>query len=228
MCGRFTLRSHGTFQGSRTYRPRYNIAPGQAAIIQSSIIPSSDRTAVWGWTSSGNVRRIINARMESIALKPIFASALSARRCLVPADGFFEWSPPAQGRVPHYFQRTDHRPFCFAGLYRQEDAVLHFLILTTAADDVVAAVHHRMPVILSKESEAGWLDPAMPDPLAYLRPNERVRLMRHPVSARVNRPAFDGPECVEPVPVMTRPAQLEWAFTSPTRTKGRAHPSSPA
>jgi putative SOS response-associated peptidase YedK len=153
---------------------------------------------------------MINARAESVAEKPAFRQAFSRRRCLVPADGFFEWkADPVKGKkkgtkVPHWIHREDRRAFGMAGLWERwapeaGDPLYTFTIITTEAVPEIRAIHPRMPVILASEAVDPWLDPASDpdDLLAYLRPNGEG-IVTHPVSLLVNSPKNDVPECVAP------------------------------
>ncbi|MCB2187067.1 MAG: SOS response-associated peptidase [Deltaproteobacteria bacterium] len=226
MCGRFTQLSElddlqdrfGFPAAHLNWRPRYNLAPGQEALVVR-LTPTGEREGVlvrWGlvphWAKDPKVGyKMINARAESAADKPAFRSPFRHRRCLVPADGFFEWRQGPGGREPFYFRRADGQPFALAGLWDlwrppgEADAPLltAFTILTTAADPVVARIHPRMPVILPPEREEAWLSlppEDVPELSHLLTEAPPEPLTAHPVSPRVNSPAVDEPSLLDPLP----------------------------
>jgi putative SOS response-associated peptidase YedK len=204
------------------FEPRYNIAPTQevlvvrepergereAAMLRWGLIPS------WSKEVQGGAP-MINARGETVAEKPSFRTSLRKRRCLIPADGFYEWqqAPGASARdkkQPYYIHRRDGRPFAFAGLWESwtpKDApdserltLESCTIVTTAANATLAPLHDRMPVILTETDYATWLDPAIQDPAAVsplIGPCGEDELVAEPVSTRVNRVANDDPQCIE-------------------------------
>ena len=227
MCGRFTQRMswqelHEQMDLVGTplnLRPRYNIAPSQdVAAVRGSDNGRALSMLRWGlipaWTKDPAIgHKLINARSETAAEKPSFRSAYRHRRCLIPADGFYEWRREGKTRRPWLFTLKDGAPFAFAGLWETwtvpedaaltgslaergpGDAVETCTILTTAANETVAAVHGRMPVILPPDAWDAWL--AGEDvPLA---PYPAGDMTAHPVSTHVNRPANDDPRCIEPV-----------------------------
>lgn len=233
MCGRYTLTADrealvGRFGLTRLpgdLPRRYNIAPSQEALV---IVPERDGPAGvlmrWGlvpaWAGrkagSGAGRGVgngtagprtgaglINARAETVAGKPAFRDALRHRRCLVPADGFFEWRRDGRRRVPFHFRLRSGAPFAFAGLWEPgPDGAPGFAILTTAANDLVRPLHDRMAAILPPDAEAVWLDPALTNPAALLPllgPAAAEAMEAHEVSALVNSPRHDGPASVQPV-----------------------------
>ena len=233
MCGRFTQRLSwaelhelmGLIGPSRNLRPRYNVAPGQDVAIVRAAEPGprsggGHRLSMlrWGlipaWARDPAIgSRLINARSETVAEKPAFRAAYRRRRCLVPADGFYEWQRRGGTRQPWLFGLRDNAPFAFAGLWERWAApegpapkgslfgpepggpVETFTILTTAANETVAAVHGRMPVILPPDAWDPWL--AGED--IALGPYPADEMHAHPVSTLVNKPASDDPRCVEPV-----------------------------
>lgn len=223
MCGRFTQHSELAILAERfgaplpelDFRPRYNLAPGQDAMV---VVQDPERRLLpmrWGlvpaWVKDSHATpRPINARAENAADKPMFRQAFRQRRCLVPADGFYEWQPGAKGqaKTPLLFQRRDRAPFAMAGLWeswRGPDGqeLLTFAILTTLANDLVRPVHDRMPVILAPDDEAPWLDPTRRDPRALaelVRPYPAGSMQAHRVSPAVNSIANEGPELLTPVP----------------------------
>ncbi len=217
MCGRFTLaveaaelaRDLAVPDVPADYRPRYNIAPTQDALVVGRG-PQGDRCAAFRWglvppwaedVSIGN--RLINARSKSVARKRAFRDAFAHRRCLVPADGFYEWRPAEPHKQPFYIRRRDRRVFTFAGLWerwhRPDGSTLHsFAILTTRPSALLRPIHDRMPVLIGPDDRATWLDPSTPaDHLPpLLRPWDADDLEAFPVSTFVNAPANEGPECV--------------------------------
>lgn len=194
---------------------RFNIAPGQDALAVTADrdgTPRADRLR-WGlvphWADDPKIAsRMINARSETAAERPAFRDALRNRRCLIPADGFFEWQRvDAKLKQPWWFTREDHALFAFAGLWaswRPQDQpgvepLRTFTILTTTAAAGVGDIHDRMPVMLEPEAEATWLDHGTAaDELAQLL-TPCSAIARIPVSAAVNDPANDGPDLLLPV-----------------------------
>ncbi|MGH8945086.1 MAG: SOS response-associated peptidase [Acidimicrobiia bacterium] len=148
----------------------------------------------------------INARSETVASTPAFRDSFASKRCLIPADGFYEWEPPEQGRTPHWVYRADGHPMAFAGIWaaRLDPDTQHWettcSIITTEAGGVVAPIHDRMPVALAPETWDGWLDRGLDDPetaLSLIRSIESEVVMEHPVSSRVNSVRNNGPELRE-------------------------------
>lgn len=220
MCGRYALYSDAervrrVFELSDTPRdlvPRYNIAPGQdVPVVRTG--PGGGRSWAllrWGlvppWSEGPRAGHpMINARAETAHARPAFRGALARRRCLLPADGFYEWHRAAGRTVPHFIRPRDTGPFAFAGLWeawRGDGETLESVaILTTAANALVAPVHDRMPVILEAADHAPWLDPAVPGTealglVAAPFPAERLRL--HRVGPAVNDARHEGPELIRP------------------------------
>lgn len=220
MCGRFSLgvstddlmEEFGIVEGSLDWAPRYNIAPTQdvAAVIAGERGPRIG-TLRWGlvpyWADDPAVgNRLINARAESVADKPAFRDAFLSRRCLVLADGFYEWQRTGTGRpkIPVFVRLPDGRPFAFAGLWerwrpRHGEPLYTCTIITTDATPALQAVHDRMPVILPADQRRQWLDhdtkPA--DLLAMLHPYSGD-FDAYRVSTLVNSPENDSPDCVIP------------------------------
>jgi putative SOS response-associated peptidase YedK len=177
MCGRFTLTTNDYESVAQaldadlhpdvvaSYRARYNVAPTDPHWIvcvegRRRVL----RPGIWGFPGSGKGGVRINARAETAHARPTFREAFWSARCGVAADGFFEWTGPKIRRQPLWFHRPDHRPFIFAGLYRDDvdpisgDVARRFTILTTAPNDLVAPYHDRMPVILDTNDAHLWLD----------------------------------------------------------------------
>jgi putative SOS response-associated peptidase YedK len=222
MCGRFTLtaspasvqREFG-LDAPPVLTPRFNVAPGQeVATIQAS---ASGRRVLsmrrWGlvpyWAKDPRIGgRLVNARSETAGEKPAFRDALRRRRCLVPADGFYEWAVAGAGpRRPWWITRPDHRCFAIAGLWErwrrpEGDWLESCTLLTTDANARLRPIHDRMPVILPPDAWETWLDPKLRDPAPLqplLRPLPDAALELQPVSLRVNRPEHDDPDCIAPV-----------------------------
>jgi putative SOS response-associated peptidase YedK len=155
---------------------------------------------------------MINARSETVAEKPAFRAAFKRRRCLVPADGFFEWKVTGNGeggrktKVPHWIHLSGRQVFAFAGLWeswepKDADPIHSFTILTTQASESIRGIHPRMPVILTEAEYDLWLSSGSGEEevQALLRPLPSERLSAHPVSTLVNSPGNDRPECIEPL-----------------------------
>lgn len=221
MCGRFTLSADPEelraafpdFKFPAKYAPRYNIAPTQPI----AAVPNDGRNAVdffvWGlipsWAKDPAIgSRLINARAETLGEKPSFRSAYQRRRCLILADGFFEWQASAGGKTktPHFISRRDRKPFAFAGLWELWSApdgseVKSATIITTEPNALIGKLHNRMPVILAEDSWERWIDPAerKPADLNDLLKAYPAELMAYfPVSKLVNSPANDIPAVLEP------------------------------
>jgi putative SOS response-associated peptidase YedK len=195
-------------------RPRFNVAPGQfiATITADAEGGRSLEMRRWGlvpsWAKDEKIgSRMINARSETAAEKPSFRAAMKKRRCLVPVDGFYEWTPAGAGaKQPHWIARPDRGCFAIAGLWERwktpDEAWLETCTLLTArASDRLAVIHHRMPVLIEVADRDRWLDPAMTDPkslMDLLEPSPDDALEYRAVSRRVNRPEHDAPDCIEP------------------------------
>jgi putative SOS response-associated peptidase YedK len=228
MCGRYTqtkppgeIKRQLAFIGDEALlQPRYNIAPAQAAPV---ILASRELTLMrWGlvplWAKEAQIgNRMINARAETVQDKPAFKRLLGHRRCLVPADGFYEWQGAGRARQPFRFRLKSDAPFAFAGLWDQwhapeGHALNTFTILTTTANEVVRPVHDRMPVMLGPDGCEQWLAPsAQPSEslLRLLTPFPPDLMMCYPVSPLVNSPKFDGPECIQPFQHPDAPLELD-------------------
>ena len=217
MCGRFTLISNiselqlrfGFAMEPPELQPRYNIAPAQQVLAVVNDGSRRGDMMRWGlvpsWAKDIKIgSRMINAVSETAATKPAFRSAFRRRRCLVLADGFFEWRREGKERVPMYFFQKSGEPMAFAGLWEswqspEGERIRSCAILTTAANEFMAQVHHRMPVILSAETEPLWLDPLteIPDtlePLLIPAPSDSLDV--YEVSSTVNNVRNDSPGCI--------------------------------
>jgi putative SOS response-associated peptidase YedK len=222
MCGRFTLSQSAetiakVFHLGETpvLEPRYNIAPTQPvpAIRATSASPDRQFTYLyWGlipsWAKDPKLgARLINARAETVTEKPAFRTAFKRRRCLILADGFYEWQRLEQKKQPFYFYRDDRQPFGFAGLWEhwesaEGDTIDSCTILTTEANDLLRPIHDRMPVILEPGNYDLWLDPAVqtPDRLyPLLRPYPDSAMGRYAVSAKVNNARHESSDCIQPL-----------------------------
>ena len=223
MCGRFTLfepdqvlaREFGV-SDFPPRSPRYNIAPSQQITAVRATPSGSGREIAllrWGlipsWSkdpAAGN--RLINARAETAREKPSFRNAFRRHRCLIPTSGFYEWQRQERGKQPYFIRMRNGHPFAFAGLWDRwespdEVAVETCTILTTAANDVLAPIHDRMPAIVAPREYDRWLDPSLKDPDALaplLVPFPPEAMLAFPVSPRVNAPSTDDEGCIAPLP----------------------------
>jgi putative SOS response-associated peptidase YedK len=219
VCGRYTLRTPVETLAQRfeideypsSIGASYNIAPTQGV---PAVIAEDGKRKLgmlhWGlipsWADDPGVgNRMINARAETVATKPSFRRAFRNHRCLMLADGFYEWQKGADGKQPYYIRMEDGSPFAFAGLWESwQDGkeIRSATIITTDANDVVAPIHNRMPVILHPEDYELWLDPDFDErePLTtLLKPYPTETMEAYPVSRRVNSPSNDEPSVIESV-----------------------------
>ncbi|MFQ6046991.1 MAG: SOS response-associated peptidase, partial [Gemmatimonadales bacterium] len=195
--------------------PRYNVAPTQEVPVVREEPDGSRRVVImrWGliphWAKDPAIgNRMINARSETLPHKPAFKEPFQHRRCLVPADGFYEWQKTPHGKVPQFLRVDDGEIFAFAALWErwrgpETGPVETFTILTTQPNDLVRPIHNRMPVILEPDHYDLWLDPAQSDThelSGVLRPYPAERMSAYPVSRYVNDPRNEGPECIAPSP----------------------------
>ena len=229
MCGRITLTSSArelaqhfelavdfVDSAKRALEPRFNIAPSQdiATIREDREGGRGLSFERWGlvphWAKDPAIgNRLINARAESVATKPAFRDALRLRRCVVPADGFYEWSGSGAERRPYIFRRPDRAMIGIAGLCERwvgegGEVIDSCTLITTEANAALAPFHDRMPVILSPSDYGRWLDPSQQEPAALtglLVPCPADWLDPSPVSSRINNPRNDDPECLVPEPV---------------------------
>jgi putative SOS response-associated peptidase YedK len=225
MCGRFARysltreleRYFNAHPATFELQPDYNVAPTREIPV---IITREDgrhiKKRYWGlvpfWAKDISIgSRMINARVETIASKPAFRAALKQRRCLIPANGFYEWQGKAGNKQPYYFHLPSGEPFAFAGLYEtweDKDAppgagpFKSCTIITTEASDSVKDIHNRMPLILKPEAYEEWLDPENKDPAKIeqiLKRGSIKELGRYPVSKLVNQVGTNKKECMEPL-----------------------------
>jgi putative SOS response-associated peptidase YedK len=220
MCGRFTLRAPAErvkrefrLEEAPSVEARYNIAPTQSVLAVRRA--SDEREAVllrWGlipsWAKDGSMgAKLINARSETVEEKPSFREAFKRRRCIIPADGFYEWQRTGGRKQPYYFRLKDDRLFGFAGLWEtwrtpDGESLATCSILTTEANEVLSTAHDRMPVILRPETYDLWLeDDERLQELRkeLLRPYPASEMTAYPVSASVNSPQHQGEELVRPI-----------------------------
>jgi putative SOS response-associated peptidase YedK len=221
MCGRYTLatpdpaaiRARFPIGESVEVRRRFNVAPGDDVVAVTTDREGHPRGELlrWGlvpsWARSPDTGlKMINARLETVAQRPAFRRAFERYRCLIPADGFYEWRPtPGGPKQPFHITRSDRALFSFAGLwsiwYGEDGSKLRTCtILTTAANSAIAPLHDRMPVILERQSESAWLDTSTPpgplDEILAGLPPERMAMAE--VGLAVNDARYDGPECLAP------------------------------
>lgn len=223
MCGRYTLRKPPEEvsldnetaypvvppEDGYTFNTRFNIAPTQSALIlrlQGSRLHQS--RLKWGlvpsWSKTSPASPLINARCETAATKPSFRQAYQKRRCLVPADGFYEWKNAPSGKQPYFFHLRDEPIFFMAGLWEtwqndEAERIDSFTILTTKANDLLAAFHDRMPVILPGKRIQDWLDgPPPPEDSSLFLPFDARLMGCRPANPAVNSNRSEGPVCLAP------------------------------
>jgi putative SOS response-associated peptidase YedK len=223
MCGRFTLTVDPAdlkeaFEwvnfGNAEFTPRYNIAPTQPLAVIPNTGDNKLDFFTWGlvpfWAKDPSIgNRMINARSETLGEKPSFKNAFKRRRCLILADGFYEWQkiPGEKTKQPMYIQMKDGRPFAFAGLWEDWHSpdgsqILSATIITTEPNQLLKPIHNRMPVILPDSAYQQWLQPGEVDvqklnPL--LRPFDADQMQAYPVSRMVNNPKNDSPSNISPL-----------------------------
>ena len=215
MCGRYTVQPEGSKGRSKAAKivekylqeARYNAAPSQELPVITNLHPNTLQFFSWGlqpfWAKDAKaIKRSINARSETVAEKPMFRNLLKSKRCLVPADGFFEWQKTEKGKVPHRILLKSEELFSFAGLWdewtdKETGEIQHtFCIITTDANELIRQIHDRMPVILSPEAEELWLDENEPQEglFSLLVPYKAGEMKLFAVSPLVNSPKNNVPE----------------------------------
>lgn len=222
MCGRFTLTSDMDtilyrFSSIATptisHRPRYNIAPSQPILaVVNHGKQNTIQEFIWGlipfWSKEPTPgSKIINARSETLTEKPSFKNLVSGNRCLIPANGFFEWKLDGKIKHPYLIRLKSHQLFAFAGLWDvwhspEGDPIYTCTIVTTEANSAIRSLHNRMPVILTPELEQIWLDPGITDHevvTSMLKPYPSEELAIYKVSTLINSPRNDSPECIIPI-----------------------------
>ena len=218
MCGRFAQRSPAK-KVAKQFKveevpplvERFNVVPTQAVLAVREASGEREATFLkWGlvprWARDPAIgNKLINARAETVAEKPSFREAFARRRCLVPLDGFYEWSRRGDRKRPFFFHMRDGEPFAVAGLWERwegdGDPLETCTLLTTEANELLAGYHDRMPVILRPEDYDLWLDAGVRSAerlLPLLRPYPREEMITYAVSLMVNSPSNDSPRCVEP------------------------------
>ena len=238
MCGRFTLasnlerlgRNFNNLQMQMEFSPRYNIAPTQdVAVIANTKDVQTVEFFHWGlipsWAKDPKIgSRMINARSETLTEKPSFRNAYKRRRCLIFADGYYEWQevPGQKAKQPVYVRLKSQDMFAFAGLWEEwkanwmEKPLRSCTIITCPPNSILGEIHHRMPVILPQDAYAQWLaheeqSPETLQPLLTPYPGEEMEA--YPVSRFVNRPTNDSPECIAPASDVNENSEQESAGT---------------
>ncbi|MCF6139319.1 SOS response-associated peptidase [Pseudalkalibacillus berkeleyi] len=220
MCGRFTLTAEidllmdwfeiDEFASEFNIQPRFNIAPSQdiVAIVSNE---GSRRAGFlkWGlipfWAKDPSIgHKLINARSETVPEKPSFKHAFKKRRCIIPADGFFEWKKEGKHKQPKYIKMKNDQPFGFAGLWEkwkdeQGNPIHTCTVLTTEPNELMEDIHNRMPVILPREKYGNWLDVdgEQSDLIELMKPFDSASMTAYNVSTIVNSPRNEVPECIE-------------------------------
>ncbi len=207
MCGRMTVttemkilqkRFQATYAGSFK-TPRYNVAPGTniLAILNTALRGISD--IFWGFSPSWAKQPLINIRSETLRDKPTFKKYLQNNRCLILADGFYEWKNEDGKKTPYFISLQNREPFALAGIWREGvDQRKECAIITVPPNTLMEPIHHRMPAIVPKEKEEEWLSNATP-PVELLFPYSPDGMNAHPVSGKVNRTAVDEADLITPL-----------------------------
>lgn len=190
---------------------RYNLPPGsQLPAVRTKVTTREAATLSWGlvpaWAKDDDGDRLVNARAETVADKPSFRDALRSRRCVIPASGFYEWEQRGRARQPWVFRRRDEQPFGFAGLWESwrapDGTVLETCaVITTAPNELMRPIHHRMPVMLTPEQFDPWLDPRVTEPAQLaplLRPAVAATMTALAVDTFVSNVRNEGPACLAP------------------------------
>ena len=215
MCARFSLATpdrivdrYPQFRMRNAFPPRFNIAPTQDVLAVRNDAHGEIAPLRWGlipsWAPDRSIgQKLINARAETLAEKPAFREALHRRRCLVFADGFYEWGGPKSGRQPYHFTVDNSAPFAFAGLYERwgprESLIETCAIVTCEPNALLAAFHNRMPAILDDAALDVWLYGDVEDALATLVPFDDARMRSAAVTPEMNNVAFEDPRCIEQI-----------------------------
>jgi putative SOS response-associated peptidase YedK len=215
MCGRF-VRAKLPAEYEEVFEvpdapglPSYNVAPTQK-VVALRMQEDQARWVLlrWGlipfWAKDSKIS-LINARSETLLEKASFRTSFARRRCLIPADGYYEWQTRGKTKTPFYFRRADDRPLAFAGLWDcwkgAEEPVESCTIITTSANELSRPIHDRMPVLLDEVARQAWLDPDVEDPralLELLQPLPAAQMVCYPVQTLVNSPKNNSPECIAP------------------------------
>lgn len=221
MCGRYTNHTpakiyaqifNATLDGIET-PPRFNIAPSDN-VLACRVDADGKRKLVtlkWGlipfWAKEPKIGyKMINARAETVATKPAFRAAFRHRRCLICADGFYEWKPTKHGKQPYHIRLIGGQPFAFAGLWehweREDQTIESCTVIVTDANELVNPIHDRMPMILSPDDYDRWLDPTNANSSELqqlLQPFPADEMESYPVGKAVNRAGLDEPRMIEPI-----------------------------
>jgi putative SOS response-associated peptidase YedK len=231
MCGRYTLTLSkdavwAQIPGIRSFdmpwKPHYNLAPTQVIPAMASDRPDTVTGLRWGlipsWAKDHAIgQKLINARGETLTEKPSFKNLYRSRRCLIPADGFYEWQAVGRRKQPTYIRFCSGQLFTFAGLWdawkdTQGNIVRSCTIITTLANELIQKLHHRMPVIVEENLREMWLDQKFTDTKRLdeiIRPFPSEAMEAYPVSPAVNKAENDGPELIKPIADQSViPAQL--------------------
>ncbi len=215
MCGRFTLHSRdrikmkGLTALDLPFEARYNIAPSQQILAIADFGKGIEaRMLTWGlipsWSTDG--KGFINARAETLEEKPSFSESFRLRRCLIAADGFYEWKRTGREKRPFYIHSSGEAPFMLAGIWdtwrKRDQLITSCAIVTTPANELVAELHNRMPAMLPPEVHEAWLDrgTTLNELLQMLTPYPASQMKTYPVSRNVNSPDCDSPDLLLPVP----------------------------
>lgn len=209
MCGRYTLtvnqkvlKERFFAEPPKEYVPRFNAAPAQKLPVILNSNPKEIELVRWGIKPVWFARKdgLINVRMETLLQKKTFQKDFQERRCLVLADGFYEWQQTKKGKQPYRFVLKDREPFAFAGIWETNlidgEKVTTFTIITTTPNNVAASVHNRMPVILAPDEEERWLNEPVAD---FLDPYPDSKMEAYKVKTTVNRPSLDTAALIEPL-----------------------------
>jgi putative SOS response-associated peptidase YedK len=217
VCARYTIRTPADLLAARfglpqipDLRPRFSVAPSQSIPVIGSKAGGQGRGLAlfkWGfiphWSGESPKMRPVNAKAETVAQSVMFGESFRKRRCLVLADGFYEWRTVNKKKLPVWFHLADRSPFAFAGIWdvwpSPRGKEFTVVILTTTPNDLTRQVHDRMPVILKPDDEATWLDPAVDHPdrlLPLVGPYPADRMAAEDANPALNRPSFEGPDCL--------------------------------
>ena len=209
MCGRYTVakdqKTLSLYFGaefSKTHLPIFNASPGQHLPVILDIEPHKIQPAFWGITTDLQDRprrMLINARSETVDQRPTFRDAFRQRRCLVIADGFYEWQVTGLGKQPYRIVLRANEPFAFAGIWHECQGKPAYVILTTEANTVTQPIHDRMPVILERDKVVPWLDRdrSVSDVRKLLTPYSEYAMRTYPVSTAVNNSSNQGRELID-------------------------------
>jgi putative SOS response-associated peptidase YedK len=214
MCGRYITRDQAAIEryfnvSSHQFQlhDRYNVAPSTKVpvirlIEDERVLSLMHWGLIPGWAKDPKIGyKTINARAETVATKPAFRAAYKARRCLIPANGFYEWKRDVEPKQPYFIHRRDGDPMAFAGLWETwngpDQTIESCTIITTKANELMAELHNRMPVLLDRQDFDGWMTGKTEAVGQLLRPCPSEDLDAYPISRRVNNPRHEGPEILE-------------------------------